>query len=134
MAKRIKLATFIKRHGLTMTVKHTGQQPNRSDTQDVWRCVISRKGFKGKLVTPFKMGSGHNGKAPELAEVLDCLASDIAGVENNPKFEDFAAEYGYEVDSRAEEKIFKACVRQRDKLKAFIGDEYETLLWNIDRD
>lgn len=136
--KQIKLATFIKRHGLTMTVKHLGQETETSgqfrDTKDKWRCIISRPGFKGKFVTPFSCGSGHNGKAPELPDVLDCMASDSATVENARGFEDWAGELGYETDSRAHEKIYKAVQRQRDKLKAFLGDEYETLLWHVERE
>jgi len=133
MSNRIRIATYIERHGITMTAKHAGQTSEGRDTKDNWRCVLTRKGG-GKFRTPFGMGSGHAGKAPELADVLDCIASDCATVENAQGFEDWAGELGYETDSRAHEKIYKACLRQRDRLKAWLGDDYDTLLWDTERE
>ena len=82
----------------------------------------------------FSMGSGHGGKRPELADVLDCLASDAAGYENARSFADWCADYGYDVDSRRAERTFKAVERQATSLHRVLGESaYRTLLWDIER-
>jgi len=73
--------------------------------------------------------------APTAADVLNCLASDAAGVENARSFEDWCADYGYDTDSRKAEKTFRVCEQQRDSLKGFIGgpDAFEGLLFRMER-
>jgi hypothetical protein len=71
---------------------------------------------------------------PKLADVLDCLASDAAGFENAQSFEDWAAEYGYDTDSRKAEKVYRTVERQAKQLRRVLGDEgYNALLWDIER-
>jgi hypothetical protein len=74
------------------------------------------------------MGSGHKGKQPTVADVLDCLASDSAGVENADSFEGWCSEYGYDTDSRKALATYKQCEKQADRLKSLVGAAYETLL------
>mgnify|MGYP001612760041 CR=1 FL=1 len=105
---------------------------------DRYRCRFNRIDDGGEvrwLTTPFSMGIGHAGRAPEAHEVLSCMADDEAGVENTPQFEEWAPEYGYDPDSRKAETTYRVCVRQQVSLRAFLGHElYETLLWDCDRD
>lgn len=73
-------------------------------------------------------------KQPVIDDVLNSLASDAAGYENAQSFEDWAAEYGYDTDSRKAEKIYRTVKRQAEQLKRTIGDEaYNDLLWNTER-
>lgn len=57
------------------------------------------------------------------------LALDSQGLESSRGFEDWAAEYGFDTDSRKAEKLYKACLDVSEKLKRFLGDEqYDQLL------
>lgn len=72
--------------------------------------------------------------APTLAEVLDCLASDAATVENARTFEEWASELGYDTDSREAYKTYKVTKRQTEKLRALLGPEwFDRLLWHTER-
>jgi hypothetical protein len=127
------LAEFITENGITMTAKRADRNPNMDDaSMDHWRCTL--KAAAGtRLVTYFSMGSGHGGKEPTAEDVLDCLASDASGVENASSFEDWCSEYGYEPDSRKDHALFKVCEKQAAKLKAFLPEGYDTLLWETER-
>jgi hypothetical protein len=46
---------------------------------------------------------------PTLPDVLSCFVSDAQCVADGQTFEDFAADLGYEEDSRKAEKIFQGC-------------------------
>jgi hypothetical protein len=138
---RITLSDFITREGIRMTADRTTHNPFMSDAghpMDHWRVTL-HAGELGvnwrSLDVVFSMGPGHHGAAPELTDVLDCLASDAAGIENALSFEGWAEEYGFDTDSRRAEQIFKATAEQTRKLRAFLWpDAYETLLYYVDRD
>lgn len=68
--------------------------------------------------------AGHFGqklKAPTLRDVLFCLIAD-AGAIDAASFEDWAADYGYDPDSRAAERIYNECLALGLKLRRLIGD------------
>ena len=73
------------------------------------------------------------GVTPSAADVLDCLASDSNTIDNARNFEDFCSDLGYDSDSRKAEKIYKACRHAAKRLRNFIGDQYETLVYNTER-
>ncbi len=126
---------FIEQNKITLTSERTDSNPNMDDSSkmDHWKCTLRQPDGRRMTVT-FSKGSGHHGEEPEAAEVLDCLASDSSGIENAQSFEDWCGEYGYDTDSRKAEKIFKTCERQAEKLKAFLGHLYKTLLWETERE
>ena len=148
----IKLADFITTHGLTMTAQRIKERPDKAKPKDPkeaqweweashWLLTISKGGNgtgkgpeTGTLTTYYSMGSAHKGK-PDLAGVLDNLASDAAGWENARTFEEWAGEYGYDTDSLAAEKIFNACGTLVEQLKELLGDSdaYDTLLYHTER-
>lgn len=71
---------------------------------------------------------------PDLASVLDCLASDASGIENARDFEDWASDYGYDTDSRSAEQTYNTCRGQARALLKLLGREaYEVLLWETER-
>jgi hypothetical protein len=147
------VADFVTASHISMTVERTDANPNMdmSNDMDHWKCKITRKWQSceyherqtGKAVrytressmtVTFSMGMGHHGAEPDIASVLDCLASDANGVDNARSFEDWAGDYGYDTDSRKAEKKYRACVSSRDKLKRFLGDAlYQTLLYGTER-
>jgi len=58
---------------------------------------------------------------PKAADVLASLALD-SSVLDSGTFEDWAAEYGYDSDSREAEKTYRQCLDIALKLRAAIGD------------
>ena len=58
---------------------------------------------------------------PTLRDVLHSLVSD-AGAIDHASFEDWAAEWGYETDSRKAETIYQDCLRIGLRLQAMIGN------------
>lgn len=133
----VTIAEFVRRNGITMTAERTDHNPNMDSVDmDDWKCVL-RRGKEGRkrMTVYFSQGYGHNGKAPDLTSVLDCLASDSSMIENAPTFEDFANEFGYDLDSRKAERTFKACEHQAKRLENFLGEElYQELLWKVGRE
>jgi hypothetical protein len=132
---RETLQQFIDRIGIRMTASQTDRNPHMegADNMDHWRCNLRCNGRR--IAITFSMGAGHNGREPQLAEVLDCIASDASGVENARSFDDWCSEYGYDTDSRKAERIYATCTRQTASLKRLLGDDaaYEALLWNTER-
>ena len=59
---------------------------------------------------------------PEAEDVLSCVASDCRFIEDNPDFDSFCFELGYDPDSRSAEKIYKACCDQYKMVKDLFGD------------
>ena len=127
------LENFIARNRITMTCERADGNPNFDGASGMhhWRVVLRLRSKTGtrSLSTYFSMGAGHNGAAPELDEVLNCLALDAGGVESANGFDDWAAEYGYSSDSRKAERTFRVCQRHAKRLRAFLGEtEYSKIL------
>jgi hypothetical protein len=148
----VTIDQFVTDNGITIKCARTDRNSNMPDSLDMdhWKVRLRRDTDTAVIVNgavdmsrsdrvrvmtlTFSKGSGHNGAEPTADEVLDCLASDAAGVENTSDFEDWCSDYGYDADSRKAEKIYKACVHQSERLKTFLGDDlYEQLLWNTER-
>lgn len=123
---------FINKHSVKISSEYTDNNPNweqdgdRSYFMNHYKVVLSAR-FDGKrrqMTTYFSMGLGLHGE-PQAADVLDCLASDAAGVENAGDFEDWASEYGYDTDSRKAERIYKNCKRAANRLYKFLNSDSE---------
>lgn len=136
------IAAFITRLQLEMLATQTAENPAFQDEAkgvSHWLCTLKYIGrgadMNARLFrVVFSMGSALKGP-PSMVSVLDCLASDAGGLENAPAFEDWASEYGYEVDSRKAEKTFQAIQRQAAALAKFLGaDEFDNLLWRTERE
>ena len=75
----------------------------------------------------WKQGTGCKEK-PDPAEVLARVCEDYQSAKGRT-FEDWAGEYGYDTDSRAAEKIFRACMAQGEKLARLgVSDEMQQKL------
>lgn len=118
----MKIKSLIEKRGITITVHRVDQNPNMpdSDHMDNWRIALKRPG--GKIMgTYFSKGIGHKGAKPTVDEVLECLISDAWTVKNSNSFEDWAAELGYDEDSRKAEKTYKIIKKQSEELEDFLG-------------
>jgi hypothetical protein len=58
---------------------------------------------------------------PALADVLDCLRSDSQSFANALDFEEWAAEFGYDTDSRKAEQTYQACGKIAAGLQRLLG-------------
>ena len=137
----IKLSEFITEHGIEMQVERVKRNPNMMDMMDGashYLCNFRRHWGDGaycleEMDVTFSMGSAHT-EPPTVEDVLDCLASDASGYMNAGfDFEEWASEYGYDTDSRKAYHTFETVEEQADQLRKFMGDEYETLLWSVER-
>ena len=133
----ISLASFAAQTGIQMLAEWVASRPKRHaseqwDGSTHYRCVFRWEGRR--MTVYFSMGSALR-NPPTIEDVLDCLASDASGYENSQGFEDWASEYGYDTDSRAAERIYRAVGQETRKLQAFLGsDAYEQLLWHTERE
>lgn len=103
-----------------------GYSHNTRWTIDAWD-ALKYACENGKVINPRQVGSvvatiGAKAiPAPELRDVLYSLALD-ASVLDAASFEEWAREYGYDTDSRAGERIYKACMKIALELRAMIGE------------
>jgi hypothetical protein len=131
------LGQFIKDNRIKVSCcEMVGENPNCPDWTDAYHYKVTLssrvESSRRQMTVYFSMGYAHNNE-PTAADILDCLASDAASVDNARSFEEWAADYGYDTDSRKAEKIFRACEAQAAKLSAFLGDEYSNLLYETER-
>lgn len=60
--------------------------------------------------------------APELLDVLYCLVQD-SDVLDRGTFEEWASEFGYDLDSRSAEKTYRLCLEQSLQLRNLLGND-----------
>ena len=86
----------------------------------------------GFLTVPWRQGLGITDD-PDAVSVLDALASDAATVENARSFEEWADELGYDPDSRKAERIYRQVEEQAAALRDFLGEDFDSVVWETDR-
>ena len=123
--------------GITDESVMVDHNPNMDDdswakTASHYRVTLKRTNPRRQMTVYFSMGPALC-REPAADDVLDSLASDADGIENATSFENWASEYGYDTDSRKAERSYRVTQRQAQKLRAFMGHEYNTLLWDTER-
>ncbi len=106
---------------------HWGNDP-RYPTM-VWDVALTFDGRK--MTTPFYMGPAHAATPPDPCDVLESLLSD-ASMFDNESYGDWAADLGLDPDTAAARKTYKAVERQTGKLRRFLGEAYEDVLYHED--
>ena len=97
-------------------------EPNPDFPQaDAYKVTLQYK--RRKLTVPFYQGLAC--KDPTAASVIYCLISDALSVEAADSFEDWADSLGYDKDSRKAEKTYKACVKNQQKIRRFLGTDFD---------
>jgi hypothetical protein len=133
--KVMTLEEFVAENKITLTFTRVASNPHMPDFAGRhYKVTLRHQG--AQMTTYFSKGLGHKGAPPTTAEVLECLASDGAAISNaGGNFEDWAADLGYDPDSRKAEKLFKTCEKQAGRLHSFLGDDlYDRLLFDLDND
>ena len=101
--------------------------PSYSRDADGWEhhayTVELRRTNHRPMRVPWRQGLGITDD-PDPARVLEALLSDAATVNNARSFEEWAADLGYDPDSRKAEGIYKAARKQTDQLCDLLGDDY----------
>lgn len=131
----ITIAEFIERHEIKFSTTRVARNPHMTDMpvgSTHWRCKITVSGRSMSM--PFSQGPAHTDK-PTAVDVLNCLASDAASVDNARSFEEWASDLGYEPDSRKAERTYRVIEKQRDALKRVLGAEaMRVLLYGTERE
>ncbi len=130
MTTTMTIQAFINQYRVKFIAEKTDNNPNMSDMpagSAHWKCIIRRVG--GRRMTVYFSQGPAICKEPTAADVLDCLASDASGYDGRD-FEEWASEYGYDIDSRRAEKTWNAIGKQVDDLKRVLGETGFNLLVN----
>lgn len=123
---------FCNKHKIKARSEWADSNPHMADSQNMNHFKVTLKTAGRQMTLYFSQGYGISGE-PTAADVLDCLASDAASVENSREFEEWASDLGYDPDSRKAEKIYKTIIKQAERLKKFLGNDlYKTLLWDTE--
>lgn len=78
-----------------------------------------------QLTVPFFCGPGCT-EDPIAADVLFCLVSDAQA--GDQSFEDFASDFGYDVDSRKAEATWRTCQSIAPRLRRFLGKHFDVVV------
>lgn len=114
---------FLSNHNITMKTKFIKNDlyfHDDKETRDIFRITFYRK---DKRVS-FRFGQSLNestyngGNPPTAYDVLACLTKYPCDT-----FEDFCANYGYDVDRRKDFKVYQAVGKEWDKVSEFFTAE-----------
>jgi hypothetical protein len=126
---------FVGKHNITMSAREVADNPNYAWTGAThWLVTLHIKltsdKRQRKLETFYSQGSGFEGAAPKLRDVLCCLVLDASTIDNMASFVEWCAEFGRDSDSISDQKEYRHMVAAAGRFKKFIGDEkvYAALL------
>ena len=97
-------------HPGTVTLSWYGPEGKRSGKQKLLIITVS-----------FFQGEAHDHE-PTAADVLSSLLIDAA-VEDHSSFEEWAANLGYDPDSRKAARTYRGCVKMAPRVRAFCGND-----------
>lgn len=101
-----------------------------------WRVTLHNPVTGRRMTVPFHMGPA-NTEPPTAAEVLDVLVSEATSYRNADGFEDFATDFGYDLDDyparRRAQRIYNACRRVDERLTPFLGDDFDAFAYETER-
>ena len=86
-----------------------------------------------RFTFPFWTGSGWQ-RDPQTVDAAGAILSEAVGYENATCFEDWAADYGYDTDSREAERIYRAIGRIHSNVKRLLGGDFEALIYTNEDD
>jgi hypothetical protein len=123
--------------GITATVEPSTEPLSEGFDSQARRWDVTLRRADGRTMTVgFTLGSGHHGRTPNAGEVLECVASDAASVENAASFGEWADDFG--VDSfgsvASAERMYRATVDQTASLRAFLGDDFDAVVFETEND
>lgn len=131
---------FIAEHKIRLSCERVLTNPNMiSDDKWMkqathWRVQIWIDRKKCEMSIYYSMGSAHRGQ-PKHDDILDCIASDIAGVRNSKSFAEWAEEYGVEIGVlRKAQKSYHIILVQAQEFEKMLGPQVlEQMLYQVER-
>lgn len=131
------LDEFIKTLGITITATGAENDLPWPGAAHKWDVILHRPDGR-TFETPFYAGElcvDILEIGPTARDVLLCVAADCATVADGISFEEWAAELGYDPDSRKAEGDHKKILAEAERLSKFLDEgEIDTLLWKVDAD
>ena len=121
------LKGLIARDRVRATAEWADTNPNMDgmpDGSSHWQVTLRRRGRQ--LTVPFSMGPAHS-REPNAEDVLECLLSDASGADQD--FESWAADLGFDVDSRRAERTYKAVQALTRNLQRLLAEDFEAYLY-----
>ena len=114
---------FIKNNNIKMTVKKIDERKDiKWDDANHFKCTL-KNGSKSISIN-FSQGYGIKND-PELELVLDALRTDFI---SSGSFQDFCDNFGYDQDSIEASKIYKACLKNTEKVKKLFNGSLNNFL------
>ena len=128
---------FLSKSGTKMTISRIGEvegfpfDDKDSMWHDKYQVTLSRDGKQYRFQFYGSFYDWQHNKRPSRYDVLACVEK----YEVPDKLEDFAAEFGYDLESSKDYKrvnrIWEACKKQYEKLLWLFGDEFMEQLQQI---
>lgn len=128
------MSEFLAAHPVTLEILD-GPNYEREQDEREWEHHAYRLELRHEartMIVPWRQGLGITDD-PDAGTVLDSLASDSVGVEQTGSFEDWAPEYGFDVDSRKAETTYEQCRAQAQQLRDLLGEATDALLYETER-
>ncbi len=127
---------------VSIEAAYNGRQKNEDGWEhDAWTVALTYQGRTYPDIS-YRMGTGHSKPAtyadgalgyqpvpgwqptpPDAADVVDSLLLDVSGLDQ--PFESWAADLGYDTDSRKAERIYHECLKVLPMLRALLGSDFE---------
>jgi hypothetical protein len=112
---------FLKKHGIKFSAKFITYGRHFEDDKeerDIYRLSLSRQGKRFSVKFGQSINGIEKGETPTAYDMLTCLTK------YNPYgFENFCSDFGYDLDSRKAEKIYKAVCKEWEKVNSFFSSE-----------
>jgi hypothetical protein len=107
--------------------QHWGKRTSQDNDRDLmvrWECENGRKATGVRWTSHAQVYGSTAGPhlQPKAHDVVHSLVSDGDAIDSSG-FEDWASNFGYDLDSRKAEQIYRACLDIGLKLRAALGDE-----------
>ena len=120
-------AAFIARYGIRH--RSTGGTLERdADGWEhyAWNVTLTSERTGRSFTTPYRMGTAHRDRngtptRPKPADVIKSLALDISSADQT--WDEWAADYGYDTDSRKAHALWETCRKIREDLANLCGGE-----------
>lgn len=115
---------FLKNTNTSISFKfkeHAPYFPDEIVSRDIWYVTLRNEKHFYKFT--FGQSFVSEGKTPTPYDVLACIEK-----RNPGSLQDFCSEFGYNIDSKKDEKVYKACVNEWQNIRTlFTPEEIEKL-------
>ena len=100
-----------------------------TEVRNIYRVTITKDKKRISFSFGDSIANTQEGRKLDNYSILACCKLDYySAKEYYPTFEDFANSFGYDIEDKKNQKIYKECIKQADKLhKIFTLEDIEKL-------